>query len=57
MGDSIGAGQTYPQFLVSERQCFESFLVCFLSTPEPFYKGDSAEFFAESGASLVHLTA
>ena len=34
---------------------FESVLICFLCTPEPFYRGDSAEISAESEAFLVHL--
>ena len=55
VGGSTGAGQTYPQLPVSRDSGFESVLICFLCTPEPFYRGDSAEISAESEAFLVHL--
>ena len=45
-----------PRSFQCQRDCgFESVLICFLCTPEPFYRGDSAEISAESEAFLVHL--
>ena len=56
VGGNTGTGQTYPvASSVRETVVFESVLICFLCTPEPFYRGDSAEISAESEAFLVHL--